>query len=468
MSDLTLDFLTELDRLYAAKREGLRLTGKALRQIGRDEAERFFHPDETVLALWSSIEQGNRRLLDITEQELDRFFVRYVRNLRATRYLLILYNGSGSGKTGSLSGAALAENRFLEQYLPLARSLSERDAPTSGIDPATRSKIEACQERLGGFRSALAEDVALYRRFSKGLAGRCRERLAVNVLGTGEITTTFELTGNPHLARPHPEFPGHLITYAYKKMPPFRSREEVDRYIPLYHEYHEIIAGKLGIGVPLYAARVLRAPGGGYQVYDLQERLPPESIGSRVIGRVSAPECHTLFRMILAELRKVFAHNREGGEPRIGFDGQIPNWAVADFDPSSPTISGRERLLYIDTTTPLLRRNGVEQLDAEIFIRPLPRFSRSFIRRYVLQGILDRYYTPRLIVLDLISNCIHYGRRDIVPRLVEIANDFFLGEPDGADFKPYSVGEIRRYYRKDRLIWIFFQASRRLAKRLDL
>jgi len=460
MSALTLAFFTELDRLYVTKRKGLRLLKpKDSRQLSLSEAD---------LSLWSSIESGNRYLLEISVEALDRWLDRYVRNPRASRHLRILFHGPGSGKTGSLAGTSRAENRFLEHCLPLARSLSERDAIASDIDQATRARVEACQEGLADFRSTLSEDVALYRRFSKGLAGRCRERLAVNVLGTGEVTTTLELTGNPLLARPHPERPGRLITYAYKKMPPFLSRKEVDQYIPLYHEYHELIAGTLGIGVPLYEARVLRASGGGYQVYDLQERLPPESIGSRVIDSVSAPECHTLFRMILDELRKVFAYNREGGEPQIGFDGQIPNWAVAGYDPSRPAVSGREQLLYIDTTTPLLRRNGVEQLDAEIFIRPLPRFSRSFIRRYVLQGVLDRYYTPRLIVLDLISNCIHYGRRDIVPRLVEIANAFFLGEPGGDGFRPYSVGEIQRYYLKDRLIWIFFQASRRLAKRLDL
>jgi len=468
MNDLTLDFPAELDRLYAAKREGLRYMGMALRRIRREKSELFFRPSETDLALWSSIEHGNRQLLEVHEQELDRFLDRYVRNLRAARHLHSLFYGPGASKTGSMAEAARAENAFLTQYLPLARSLSEREALDSDFDPAGRSKIESCLKGIGAFRSALSEDLALYRRFSKGLTGRCRERLAVNVLGTGEITTTFELTGNPLLARPHPKRPGDMLTYAYKKMPPFKSSEEVDQYISLYHEYHELIAGTLRIGVPLYEARVLRAPDGGYYIYDLQERLPPESIGSRVIGRVSASECHTLFRMILGELRRVFAYNREGVEPQIGFDGQIPNWAVAGFDPSKPLISGNEQLLYIDTTTPLLRRNGVEQLDAEVFMRPLPRFSRSFIRRYVLQGVLDRYYTPRLIVLDLISNCIHYGRRDIVPRLVEIANGFFIDELGEAGFRPYTVREIRRYYRQDRLIWTFFQASRRLAKRLDL
>ncbi len=246
-------------------------------------------------------------------------------------------------------------------------------------------------------------------------------------------------------------------------MPPFPNRESVESYRELFNRYHRLLK-EIGVNPPRHGIRNLFRENGTVTVFITQSRLPTESIGSNVIRVVTAEECVLLFRMVLQETLKVAEYNRLDPELQVGIDIQISNWGVDGFDPAQPGVNGDEKLLFIDTSTPMIREDGTELLDAELFMKSVPPFIRPLVRAIFLQDVLERYYDIREIIKDLIANFIKEGRSDVVPALVEEANLFFTERMADFDFKPLTLREVKRYYRHDRLIWIVFQTARRIDR----
>jgi hypothetical protein len=148
------------------------------------------------------------------------------------------------------------------------------------------------------------------------------------------------------------------------------------------------------------------------------------------------------------------------GEPkciRLGLDGQISNWHCPSSDPASP-------MPYIDTSTPLFRVDGVEQINPEIFLKNTPSFMRALIRRFFLQDVLDRYYDFRRVTIDLIANLYKEGRPDLVTPAVALVNELLAGDLAAFGLAPLTLKEIESYYREDAFIWRFFQTARRLDR----
>ncbi len=110
-----------------------------------------------------------------------------------------------------------------------------------------------------------------------------------------------------------------------------------------------------------------------------------------------------LVRRALQEMHKVWAFNQKQEALRVAIDGQISNWSIDGFDPESPGV-GEARLWYVDTSTPLFRVDGEEQLNAELFLRNAPSFLVWILRLFFLQDVVDRYYDPHLVAVDLAAN----------------------------------------------------------------
>lgn len=336
------------------------------------------------------------------------------------------------------------------------------------------------------------------------MSGPRTSRLKLLVLGQGEISTTYAVEcswgGPDRWLRPYPgtsftltrpgtgrsvELPRSQV--AFKRMPLFDTAEQVERYRRAFDDYHELLAAA-GLEVAAYGLRVLRRPDGKLQVYDLQARLPADSIGHVVLRGLDADGARRAVRAVFLEMAKLWAFNAAGaqaGHPpfmdlRVALDGQISNWAFLPPEggggPAAGTASAAAtdftpgRVVYLDTSTPLYRLGGREALDAGLFIASLPRPLRWLIRRFFLQDVLDRYYDLRSVVLDLVANVIKEGRPDLVPALVEEANAFLAAaggvSPSPSTVRPLTVREVRYYYRQDRLIWFVFQNSRRIARAL--
>jgi hypothetical protein len=134
----------------------------------------------------------------------------------------------------------------------------------------------------------------------------------------------------------------------------------------------------------------------------------------------------------------------------LGLDGQLSNWVW-------PGDQNLADLIYIDTSTPLFRKDGIEQLDAELFLKSAPAFLRWILRWLFLEDVINRYYDQRLILIDLAANLYKEQRPDLLAATVDIINRQLRSDQD-----PLTVAEVNRYYREDKLIWTLFLAFRRI------
>ncbi len=247
-------------------------------------------------------------------------------------------------------------------------------------------------------------------------------------------------------------------------MPLFDDMQQVEKYKETYHKYNELLK-EIGIEIPEYGAIEVITDDGRIVLYLYQRKLPSDSIGNKVIHAVSDDEVMTLTLKVLRELNKVWEFNRDNKpEIEVALDGQISNWAVKDFDPENLVIDEDVDLLYVDTSTPLMRENGVERLDAELFLKPTPPIVRWILKKFYLQDILDRYYDFRKVVVDLIANFFKEGRSDLIPKLVELANEFFSAEAVVPDIVPLDYEEIKKYYKEDASIWSLYLNARKIHR----
>ena len=123
-----------------------------------------------------------------------------------------------------------------------------------------------------------------------------------------------------------------------------------------------------------------------------------------------------------------------------------------------------EKITYIDTSSPLYRIQGNEQLDAELFLKSTPFFLRPIIRAFFLQEVLDRYYDLHLVTVDLIANFYKEGLPHLIPDLITTANAFFAEQMEDFEVQPLTEEEVKKYYKNDAFIWKFYLAARKIDR----
>jgi len=297
-------------------------------------------------------------------------------------------------------------------------------------------------------------DIELLKEFERGLDPEHpdQSKIPAKVLGYGEISTSFEI-----------DSPG-TRGLACKRMPIFKTEEEIAHYARIYTDYNNLLQKEIGINVPDFGFVWFAADDGKIVAFDLQRKLPAESIGNRAIHLMDKENIRALFLCVLRELMKAWSFNKAHPERALGIDGQISNWSIDEFDAANPCITSGAKLLYIDTSTPMMKQDGVEQLDPELFLRSAPSFLRWIIRWLFLEGVMTRYYDARLVTIDLIANFHKEQRPELVPMLVEAANEFYSTEGSLLGLAPFAEKDISAYYREDKTIWIVFLALRRFDR----
>ena len=309
--------------------------------------------------------------------------------------------------------------------------------------------------------SDIKVDDALIRRFEAGLDPRQPERsqIPARVLGFGEISTVLQIGAGSSTGA------GDQVDLAYKRMPMFKDRDEAEAYETLYHDYLALLA-QAGIDVVPGALAILPERRGRVVAYIAQEKLPAGTICHQAIHALPPAEVQRLFLAVLAETNKVFEFNDAGaGQTAIGFDAQISNWAIVDYAPDRAPLPDPIRLRYFDTSTPLIRRQGQEQLDPELFLRSAPSFLVWVIRLFLLEDVMNRYYDRRQVMIDIIANFYKEGRPELIPDLVTAANDFMAGQASVA-FEPLTAAEIAAYYKDDARTWRIYLAFRKIDRSL--
>ncbi len=245
------------------------------------------------------------------------------------------------------------------------------------------------------------------------------------VLGYGEISSVLALRSGGSGA-------------ACKRLPPFPSEGAFEDYRSCFAAQLE--AFEAG-GIPVLATELhcVARPGKGPTVYCVQPLVETERLAPHRLARDRNGSGQELFESVL-DLALGYV------SPTRGFDAQLANWAVLDGS-----------LAYLDVSTPFLRdEEGRERLDVDVFLASLPWALRGFVRRFMLRGILDAYYSPRGVVLDLLGNLIKEGLGERLPELVPVTARR-LGEP-------VSVEEVRRHYARDARTWHLLQRLRRLDR----
>ena len=273
-------------------------------------------------------------------------------------------------------------------------------------------------------------------------------RIPAQVLGYGEMSTVMTISGsNPNLV--------------YKRMPMFQNEEELTPYLTLYDIYQEHLTDA-GINVVSAAITYVIPEDGNVVAYIIQERLNSQALANTAIHVLPAEEVVRIFETILEEIGRVFAYNEaHAGEIELGFDAQISNWAIGGYGAGNNRLPDPVELVYIDTSSPLLRLKGEEQLDPELFLRSAPSFLRWVIRLLFLDDVMNRYYDRRQVIIDVLANLHKEKREDVIPDLIETANAF-LEETSGGDaIQPITQEEIASYYQEDARIWTVYLTSRR-------
>jgi hypothetical protein len=257
------------------------------------------------------------------------------------------------------------------------------------------------------------------------------------ILGFGEISTVFQI--------------GSCADTAYKRMPLFNDIASAERYAGQFFEYCNLLA-ESGLKLPESETVIVALPGRPVVLYIAQKILPPERFAHKLIHVLNPDETGKMMEKILSRIELVWSYNRKKKPlSELALDGQLSNWVLPE------NLSGE--LYFVDTSTPLYRKNGVEQLDPELLLQSAPGFLRWMLRLFFLDDVMNRYYDRRQVCIDLAANLYKEQKPELLPLTVEMMNGMIFGKDN-----PLSAGEIEKYYRTDRMIWALFLAFRRIDR----
>lgn len=323
-----------------------------------------------------------------------------------------------------------------------------------------QNSIELDRSRFQPLFDLFQKELQLFNRFQRDFPALYQERLSLKVIGFGEISTVLEFSGGKTFSNMQPE----REKWVYKKMPIFPDMEEANKFSVIFKEYRRLFTEEIGIAIPDQRIQVHPVAEGKIRLYVLQKKCNALVIGNKLIQVFDTSQCSILLEMILKEMKKVWNYNQSHQNIKVAIDGQISNWVVDNFDPEKDKFTGREKLLYIDTSSPLYRIDGQEQLNPELFLKSTPFFLRPIIRALFLQEVLDRYYDLHLVTVDLIANFFKEGKAEFIPEMIETANIFFATQMTEFNIEPITEKEVSKYYKNDAFIWRFYLAARKIDR----
>lgn len=259
-------------------------------------------------------------------------------------------------------------------------------------------------------------------------------RIKAELIGYGEISAIFKLENIP---------------YALKRLPLFSSSKQAEEYLTLHNEYCTLLI-KSGLTLPQWKGYIVEVPGRPVSLYIAQEILMPETFIHRILGENKDKDLQ-IIEEVIAEIEKVWKYNNTQGlkeSIELAIDGQLSNWAL---------LNGK--YYYIDTSTPLLRRKNIEQLNPDLILQSAPSFLKWLLKLFFLDDVLNRYYSPSLVYTDIISNLYKEKHPELIPQTIRIANTYIRNEKE-----KLTERKIEKYYREDKMIWSLFLTFRKIDR----
>ncbi|MEN8120741.1 MAG: DUF6206 family protein [Bacteroidota bacterium] len=275
-------------------------------------------------------------------------------------------------------------------------------------------------------------DINLLEKFEQNLDPQNIEAsdVKVNLIGFGEISSIIEIEAIPGIV--------------FKRMPLFKDEEEALEY-KVKHEKYCSLLEEIGIALPENDAFIVKRDSKITSLYIAQTKLESNSLGNKYILNHPEKDSLELFREVVRSIEKVWNFNKANkGKIEMAIDSQISNWAK------------NGGLYYIDTSTPLFKLNGVEQLNPELILASAPSFGRAIIRKFFLDDVMSRYYDPKSVYIDLIANLYKEKKSELIPQLIDLINK----ETDVS----VTEKEVLDYYKEDKFIWSLFLKLRKIDK----
>jgi len=242
----------------------------------------------------------------------------------------------------------------------------------------------------------------------------------LRVLGYGELTLVIG-------------WPTEEPVTAVKRLPPFTDVDRVNAYADLLARYVAILRER-GISVAHTEIRSHPGPRGSVRAYLVQPLVPRERHLNVILQHAEEARVGELLEVVVENVHRCT-------DEVVGFDAQAANWWVEDGE-----------LGYFDISTPMLRdREGREQLDVALFLSVYPWITRPVLAR-IAPGVMAQYHDARTVLLDFASNLHKEGLDRCVPALLHAANARLE--------RPLAAGDVRRYFRQDKLLWALMQRLR--------
>jgi len=258
-------------------------------------------------------------------------------------------------------------------------------------------------------------------------------KISAEIIGYGEISSIFKVKG----------FPGWI----YKRLPLFETKEQAVEYAKKYVTYVDFLK-KIGLQLPDDFCKVVKGPS-KVVLYLAQQEINKEDLCQNKLHSQSDEQNLKMLQKIFLKINKVFQFNeKHKNKTELSIDGQISNWAVEG-----------ENLLYFDTSTPLFRLDGIEQLNPDLILSSAPKALIWMIKLFFLKDVMNRYYEIRLVFIDVVANLYKEKKISLIDSAIVQANRIL---PVGID--KISRKEIDSYYREDKFIWQLFLGLRRLDR----
>ncbi|GEM_PF-2411193 len=486
--DVTYDFFKQLEDIYVVKSRHLKYLNALLPELWQTQIPggysrmwerqgwkfrlksfdpfpsplKLLVPNKKQLVAWTLIGFGNELIMEVSPESLGDFLSQYIDNPTARRNLTDLFfgedlTGPGLKAFGSIVVCAREENRFLDKFMPMLRAFAENDPRQGAVDEEMMSLTVEFFREISDFRRYLESDLFMFKRFSKDLKALFRYGTSVGVVGFGGIGSLIELIeeGKP--------IESEDADQEDEKTRLLVDEDSLRRYRSSFEDYLSALR-EAGLVTPDYTVKQISAEKGNYSVILARTKIPSESIGGKLISVLDGENCLKLAALIFEEIKKIARYNREHRELKIGIDASISSWGLDGFNFRKSKITGDERLVYLETSVPYIRKGDEEPIDIDISVRNSPDYATSLLKKRFLEEKIDGFYDAREMIISLLASFINAGRGALLRRLVEQVNGFIDREMSDFRIEKINAGEVAKRARRERILKQAIRSSKSIDK----
>jgi len=229
-------------------------------------------------------------------------------------------------------------------------------------------------------------------------------------------------------------WPTEAPRFAVKRLPPLPDQTRADAYAQLLATWIQALE-RAGVPVLETSVRWVAGRGASMRAYLVQPYAERTDLLNQVL-QDAAPERGA------ALLDRLADHVCAAVDERLGLDAQPANWVVDGGT-----------LRCVDVSTPLMRdAAGADRLDVGLFLAAYPWALRRALVPIAHQ-VMAQYHDPRAVLVDAASNLVKEQLGRWLPELLAAAARRV--QP------PIDEQEVRRYYARDRRLWLLMQRLRR-------